>query len=113
MAPAPAFASFRIILAFRNVTCHRVLGTPCQSRPTEIMKFGLLHLLYIIKEYNSDRDVLEYPSTPQITITLVVHPGGENHELANNHPNHELAITSESALLLWWVSYEYRILVGS
>ena len=28
------------------------------------------------------------------TTTLVTHPGGENHELANNHPirNHELAI---------------------
>ena len=30
---------------------------------------------------------------PLSTITLVVHPGSENHELVNNHLNHELAIT--------------------
>ena len=58
-------------------------------------------LLYIILKYNSDRDVLEQTSTPQITITLVAHPGGENHELANNHSNHELVITFEFTLLLW------------
>ena len=47
--------------------------------------------------------MLEYPRTPQITITLVTHPGGENHELVNNHPNHELVSTSESSLLLYLV----------
>ena len=38
------------------------------------------------------------PARPLSTITLVAHPGGENHELDISYTNHELVIT-ESALL--------------
>ena len=61
--------------------------------------------------------MLDQPSTSLDTITLVAHPGGENHELANNHINHELAklnnhinhelaITFVSDLLPWRGDYE-------
>ena len=70
-----------------NVTYHRVLGTPCQA-PTWGYEDLTIVLLYIIRNYNSDR-----PARPLSTITLVSHPLGENHELANSNPNHKLATT--------------------
>ena len=62
-------------------------------------------LLYIIGKYNSDRDMLDQSSKSLDTITLVTHPGGENHELANNHINHDISITF-SDLLPWRGDYE-------
>ena len=60
----------------------RVLGSPIQARPHEIMKNDHIVLYYIIGKYNSDKDELDRQARPLSTITLVVHPRGENHGLA-------------------------------
>ena len=94
MAPAPAFASFKIIEAFRNETYHRVLETPCQSRPTEIHEVDHCIICFTLSGNTIVTGTCWIrPARPLSTITLVAHPGGENHELANSKPNHELVIT--------------------
>ena len=61
-----------MIWILRIVTLHRVLGTPCQSRLTEVMKFATIALLTLSGKYNSDRDMLDQTST----------------SLVNNHFSH-------------------------
>ena len=113
MAPAPAFASFKIIEAFRNETYHRVLETPCQSRPTEIHEVDHCIICFTLSGNTIVTGTCWIrPARPLSTITLVAHPGGENHELANSKPNHELAITCICTTAPGAVT-STRILVGS